>query len=427
MAILRNPAAMPRLERLSQEDRAELCARFNLKEAIESGGIHVTRAGTHFVCAIRDERTPSCHVYPPDVGQLKGRGWTYHDFGDGAGGDALGYFVDVKGMPFHEAVRYMAEQTGFWPASWNGTRGNEPLHHPVNVTFKPTPKTPSMAVLDQVSGVAAFLDVITRVERNALNAAQDYLRSRGCNEPLIRGAAVMLPADVSEIEATIVKEGLAKPFIEMGLGYATGGFRIAQHRGSPVCLLICHSPKGLPALTVGRQLDPKEGGKYLNQANAPDGAPSLTRVPFNLPALYQAASYLNLANAPLPCLWSGRNWKPLPHFIRKVVICEGPITALGAANLGIPAIAMLARPSAGHSHKVLLQDHLPALRALTEVLVVPDNDVDADKNQTGRAAADELSSWLLSRRVNASTVLLPELGAPNDCKDFADWAVNSNL
>jgi DNA-binding transcriptional regulator LsrR (DeoR family) len=88
---------------------------------------------------------------------------------------------------------------------------------------------------------------------------------------------------------------------------------------------------------------------------------------------------------------------------------------------------MLARPSAGHSHKVLLQDHLPALRALTEVLVVPDNDVDADKNQTGRAAADELSSWLLSRRVNASTVLLPELGAPNDCKDFADWAVNSNL
>ena len=142
------------------------------------------------------------------------------------------------------------------------------------------------------------------------------------------------------------------------------------------------------------------------------------RWPFNLCALYHAAGRL-------------RCWpvEPDPAKAGDVLLVEGAITALGAVVLGWPAVAMLGRLRA-HDYADrdgaaarMLEAHLPALRDVRRVRVVPDADP-GPKGAEGEALAARLAGWLTYAGVRADVARLVDLcpDAPEGCKDLADVA-----
>jgi DNA primase len=68
--------------------------------------VKLRRAGTNFVglCPFHNEKTPSFNVSPSRN--------SYHCFGCGAGGTALGFLMDHDGMTFVEAVKRLADAAG---------------------------------------------------------------------------------------------------------------------------------------------------------------------------------------------------------------------------------------------------------------------------------------------------------------------------
>jgi hypothetical protein len=180
-----------------------------------------------------------------------------------------------------------------------------------------------------------------------------------------------------------------------------------------VALLGCRDAAGSLAYLVGRRLDWTDGDrwpKYLNQGAA-GGA---VRWPFGLPALYRAAGRL-----------------PGEANIKAgdVLLVEGPLDALGAAVLGWPAVALLTRLQT-HDYAdrhgaaaVALEPHLPALRDVRRVRVVPDADP-GDKGAEGEALAARLAGWLRYAGGQADVARLADLvpDAPEGCKDLADIA-----
>ena len=134
---------------------------------------------------------------------------------------------------------------------------------------------------------------------------------------------------------------------------------------------------------------------------------------FNLPSLYRTAG----------------TWKPAKDKAGDLLLVEGTLDALGAACLGWAAVALLTRPQAGGPQDrgsgaaIMLEAHLPALRALRLVRVVPDADP-GEKGAEGERLAAKLVAWLRAAgcRAEVSTLadLLPDL--PPTCKDLADAA-----
>jgi len=68
--------------------------------------VKLRRAGTNFVglCPFHNEKTPSFNVSPSRN--------SYHCFGCGAGGTAIGFLIDHDGMTFVEAVKKLADAAG---------------------------------------------------------------------------------------------------------------------------------------------------------------------------------------------------------------------------------------------------------------------------------------------------------------------------
>ena len=81
---------------LASTDIVELVGRY----------VKLRRAGTNFVglCPFHNERTPSFNVSPSRN--------SYHCFGCGAGGTAIGFVMDHDGLTFVEAVKRLADQAG---------------------------------------------------------------------------------------------------------------------------------------------------------------------------------------------------------------------------------------------------------------------------------------------------------------------------
>jgi hypothetical protein len=97
--------------------------------------------------------------------------------------------------------------------------------------------------------------------------------------------------------------------------------------------------------------------------------------------------------------------------------------------LGWPAVALLTRLQT-HDYAdrhgaaaVALEPHLPALRDVRRVRVVPDADAGA-KGAEGEALAARLVGWLRYAGVQADVARLADLvpDAPEECKDLADIA-----
>lgn len=406
--------------KLTDADRAELCRRVDLAGLLTAHGVEVRRNGASFVCKLRpDERTASCHVWPPGAGKRGADGWTWHDYGANRGGDTLGYLVDIKGLPFVDAVGELCRLANWTPESLQGKRPACPSRPPTAAPATLPPPPPALPLDAQGRAVGIFLDALLQADEEAEREGDLYLASRGCLPNAWPGGAYRLRPDVcrtlgvtlaqSPDAGLLIRAGLLKP--------AADGKPVRLPWWDDVCLLACRAPDLRPAYLVGRRLAWAAGdswGKYINQP----AAAGAVRLPYNLPALYRAAG--RLAGWPV---------SPAPAKAGDVLLVEGPLDALGAAVLGWPAVALLTRLQA-HDYKDrngaaarMLEAHLPALRDVRRVRVVPDADAGA-KGAEGEALAARLVAWLRCAGVRADLATLADLcpDAPPTCKDLADIA-----
>lgn len=414
---------LPAPDPLPDEDRAELCRRVNLKDMMEADGVACKPKGTGcWVCKLRStEKTASCYVWDPNTGKAKGKGWTYHDYGSGQGGDALAYLVDVRGLEYLDAARTMTEACGWWPASLRPADPTapkptrKPLPVPV-VLSEPAP--PTLTPEEQADAVGLFLAALGEVNPGCLDAAEAYLVGRGClpeGWPIC--AAVLRAEDRAPLveklkpEADLLtRAGLLKP--------AEDGKPLRLAWWDDVCLLWACWTDYRPAYLVGRRMNWKKGdtaGKYINQ---PTRAGAV-RLPVGLDVML-AASGDRVARLNFPRLDQSGD----------LLLVEGTLDALGAACLGWPALAMLNRPQAAKDYEDrdtaaarMLTPHLPALRDCRRVLVVPDAD-GGEKGTEGKALARRLVAWLRAAGCQSEMKTLKDLcpDAPEDCKDLADVA-----
>ena len=418
---------------LDAGDRAELCRRVPFLDLLRQDGIEPRQNGAHYVCRLRDERTPSCHVWPPGVGRRGSMGWTWHDYGSGQSGDALGYLVDVRGLPYLDAARELARLGGWWPAGLE-TRPPDAPGAPIaarSISQDPPaqsrPAGPEPLPLDaQADAVEAFMSHLVDLVPDAAAEGDAYLVDRNCRPRGMSGLAYLLPGDACRpLTARLAADPRADLFLRAGL------LRPAED-GKPqrlpwwgrVCLLPCCTFTGRPAYLVGRRLDWQEGdavGKYLNQP-ADRGA---VRLPFGLPMLATATGRPG----------DGRAW-PAGGKAQDLLLAEGPLDALGAAVLGWPALGLLSRlqahsPDDRHGAAARALDPLlPALLDCRRVLVVPDNDP-GRKGLEGQALAARLVAWLRHAGARAEVATLADLGLVRtddlgweecEIKDLADAA-----
>ncbi|MDE0572879.1 DNA primase [Demequina sp. B12] len=91
---------------INREDIASVRERAPIEDiigqhvALKSAGVGSLKG----LCPFHDERTPSFHVRPGS-----GR---WHCFGCGEGGDVIEFIMRIDGLPFAEAVEYLADRTG---------------------------------------------------------------------------------------------------------------------------------------------------------------------------------------------------------------------------------------------------------------------------------------------------------------------------
>lgn len=408
--------------------RAELCRRVDFLGLLAADGVAARTSGDHYTAPLFGEGTASTHIYPPGVGVRGADGWTYHHHGGNESGDALGYLVDVRGMEFAEAIRFLADSANYWPPELDTLKNLAPgcprnASKPVAHTVTPPETTPrieppTLPPDEQALACRIYLDNLLAVHPEAPALGDAYLARRGTlpaglppcayDLPAAKAAALLERIRKGDAADLLVEAGLLKP-PEDGKG-----LRLQWGAWAGDCCLLAHlDPQGRPVAFIARRVDFKPGdpfGKYLQQTYS-RGA---VRWPFGLPTLYRP-----------PCV----SWKPAKDKAEQVLLVEGTLDALGAAVLGWPALAFSKRPEARNwktwtgSCARMLDPHLPELRR-RRVRVVPDNDP-GEKGDTGQQLAARLVGALRAvgcTRAEVSTMkdLLPDL--PPECKDLGDAA-----
>ena len=410
--------------RIDPGDLAELGRLADFPAMLQGFGVEVRRQGANLVCAIRQERTASCQIYAPGQGRMGHKGWTYWDFGNNEGGDIFDYLNKHQGMAFLDAVRHVADLTGYRPAGLGKDRDGASKPRPKARPIMPVrPQIPVMPPDEQAEACRIYLDALCEVEPASTDSGEAYL---GPN-PAHRGRNVLPEgwppigyAQFADNETTLteslmphsdllIRAGLMKGADEKGpVRLQWGGFY------GTLILLAHHDEGGNVAGINARRFDWQEGdrfGKYLYQKNE-HGA---RRVLFGLPMLYRPS-------------WLA--WRPAPEHAGDLLIVEGQLDALGAACLGRAALALGGRVQASgandtHSRTAtMLAEHLTALREMKRILVLPDNDAGRAKAAQGIALAGKLVALLNAEGCRAEIASLDKLGiAINEgCKDLADVA-----
>ena len=422
MAVMEAPKPNRRID---DADRAELCRLVDFPAMLQGFGINVRRQGSALVCAIRQERTPSCQLFAPGQGILGHRGWTWHDYGSGAKGDAVGYLIDCQGMTYLDAMRYLADLTGFRPAGLGSDPfgADKPITHKARPLPPARPQIPIMPPDEQAKACQIYLDALCEVYPNAKDEGAAYLgpnKMHGGRNVTPGGWPAIAYHQPPEIEDDLtqallphadllIRAGLMKPEDDRGpVRLQWGAFY------GMLILLAHHDERGRVFALSVRRYEWKDGDrfpKYLHQTTE-RGA---RRIPFGLISLYRPTSLA---------------WRPAPEHTKELLIVEGPLDALGAACLGWPALGMGGRVQASgakdtHSRTAtMLEPHLPAMRDLQRIAVLPDNDADKAKAAQGIALAGKLVAFLRAGGCRADIVTLDQLGIPipPGCKDVADLA-----
>lgn len=423
MAAIPQPKNTP----LTAADKAALVGKDALLALLRADGIRLEQLGDGYRCAIRDERTASCYIYPP---KPDGRGWTYCDYGTGEGGDAFQYLMNRRGLDFMGAAAVLSDLTGYLPEALRlrekGQEGGKesrlnPNHPQTPPQPQKRPTAPEKMPLDeQKRACAIFLENLLAVHPTAAPEGADYLRGRGVLMPDWPPLAYALPAaQMPALRARLLENAPLPMLTRAGLmkppdPEAGKGAALSWDTWAGDIVLLAHLDKdGAELAFIARRVTFAPGdkfGKYLQQTYDRGAA----RFPFNLPTLYRPR-------------WMP--WKPDKDKADALLIVEGTLDALGAACLGWPAIAFSMRPQARDYTDAtgacprMLTPHLPALRDLRRVLVMPDNDP-GEKGATGADMAAHLVGWLRAEGCRADVALMATLypDAPADCKDLADLA-----
>jgi hypothetical protein len=421
MAIMTAPQNRRRID---AADLAELGCRADFPAMLQGFGVEVRRQGANLVCAIRQERTASCQIYAPGQGRMGHKGWTYWDFGNNEGGDIFDYLNKHQGMDFLDAVRHVADLTGYRPAGLGDDRGGASKPRPKARPIMPVrPQIPAMPPDEQAEACRIYLDALCEVEPASTDSGAAYVgpnpAHRGRNV-LPEGWPPIAYAQFPDNESArtealmphsdlLIRAGLMKGADEKGpVRLQWGGFY------GTLILLAHHDERGRVAFFAVRRYDWYDGDrfpKYLRQTTE-RGA---QRIPFGLASIYRPAPM---------------TWRPAPEHAKELLIVEGELDALGAACLGRSALALGGRVQASgakdtHSRTAtMLEPHLTALRDIKRILVLPDNDADRAKAAQGIALAGKLVALLNAEGCRAEIASLDKLGfAINEgCKDLADVA-----
>jgi len=305
-------------------------------------------------------------------------------------------------MSFIEAVRWMAQETGYWPSGL-GKRA-EPVPRLKSTKLaaprKPSPPPPQykqhrMDLCRQVEAIRRFimhLEALTNFADIVVDAFI-YLASRGIDPQAIEdmGGVFMLPdgRTCRQLAERLIADD-PELFIEAGLlKEAEGTKPLRLTWWDRTCIFVCRDRTNRkPLYLIGRRTDPGDLPKYMNQMTR-KGA---QKYPYGLPSLGRAAD-----------------------FGEELLILEGPIDALGAESIGTHALAMLTRPSAGETHQTsggaerIMLNLLSDLKRCSCVRILPDND-EGESGAIGIVSASRLAQWLSARGILAEAITMHALG-----------------
>lgn len=353
----------------------------NLPGLLELDGVKLRRDGSGFRCA--------CPIHGgdnPEGFHLFRRGgagaWVWKCFSADCGsGDAWDYLSLRHGLPFMDAARYLSDLSGFRP------EGLEPGGEPLRLRPAPVPppapmqEEPKLPPGRREALLAFFLSLVDK-DPAALAGGLDYALSRGVQAKEANGLGgiyLLSPGLGDRIARHLEESALLEEMLLAGLLTKRGGKNVL-HWWDLVALLPCLSPdRGSVLGITARRMDWKPGdrvGKYLHLRGA--------AAPYGLPALAKAAE----AGAPL-------------------YLVEGPFDALGAAALGLQAVALLGRPHKEDFRK--LEPFLELLRDCSRVDVLADSDP-GEKGTEGRILANELAATLARKGIRSRVATLEELG-----------------
>ena len=231
---------------LSPQWLDELRARITLS-AVVGRDVRLTKAGREFkaCCPFHDEKTPSFYV-----NDAKG---FYHCFGCEAHGDAIGWMIEQRGMPFMDAVKELAATAGM----------EVPAPDPVAAK-----RAEKRASLVDVTGAAQewFVDKL----RSADGAkARDYLAKRGFSEAIVREFGFGYAPDNKQALARDLSRFEDDMLLESGMRTETeDGSRYDRFRDR--LMLPIQDQRGRVIAFGGRILADREGvAKYLNSPDTP--------------------------------------------------------------------------------------------------------------------------------------------------------------
>ena len=150
--------------RIPEETIQSVLAATDIVDLVSSYHIDLKRAGSNFkaLCPFHQEKTPSFVVTPSRN--------TFHCFGCGAGGSAIGFVMDYENLTYPEAIRKLADRAG------------------IQITEDtPDPKAEQRDRLRRRllllhNQIARWFHQLLLEDPDA-SAARDYLRRRGIDRP----------------------------------------------------------------------------------------------------------------------------------------------------------------------------------------------------------------------------------------------------
>ncbi len=142
--------------RIPREFIDELLTRTDIVSVVGEA-VSLRRSGANYkgLCPFHDERTPSFIVSPERQ--------TYHCFGCGAHGNAIGFLIEHDGLPFPQAVEELAQRQGMKLPEEGGRRPSTDHHEPIYRTLEAADRF--------------YRDALRR--HPARQVAVDYLQRRG--------------------------------------------------------------------------------------------------------------------------------------------------------------------------------------------------------------------------------------------------------
>jgi DNA primase len=293
--------------------------KLNVAEVLKAY-IEVQSAGRNFKarCPFHHEKTPSL-IISPDRG-------TWHCFGCGEGGDIFSFVQKIESVEFGEALKILAEKAGI------ELRRVSPLEYK------------QFGLLYDLN--AAARDFFRKIYA-AAPIAQEYLKGRGLTPETIEEFEVgWAPAERDELSRHLVNFGYApEDVIRAGLAVRSDkGMMFDRFRGRIMFPIWNHSGKVIGF--TGRilpQFDTGEVGKYVNSPETP---------------IFQKSKILY-------------GFSKAKQAIRDqggALMVEGQMDMIMTWQSGVKCVLAT-------SGTALTQDHLQALRRLTERLVLSfDND-----------------------------------------------------